>query len=341
MISIELQILKIEGLDPGTICKVFIDNEEVQVKNYQFSISKHGIVHLEFFKGRTDLGGVFFSSELLAQVAYSYVPIYTPAVFIDHIPSDIDPPRVLLIQTASSLETSMLSSKCETICFEESLESFKLKDDSLDKSFYANRPELEYTRKAESKIDPFGENKEFLGKEIKDFRELNQKSTKKERENFEGSEGKLRSEKRMENESWNFSENGGRTGKSEVNTSDVKIIENWNETQNECIQALFSVIKDLEKQRDSLLNCKKPLQNDSFVTLTNKIMQDSLHISKLVKEKNSLTLRVKELEKENRQLKNKNIVNELTIKEVLSRENLLRKEFESKKMIESLTNAKF
>lgn len=287
MLSIELQILKIEGLEPGTICKVFIDNEEVAVKNYQFSIVKHGIVHLEFFKGRQDLGGVFFSSELLTSVAYSYVPIFFPSLYIDSLPSDIDPPRVLLIQTASSLETSMLSSKCETICFEESLESLKIsKDDSIDKSFYSSRPELEYTRKAEAKSEQL----------------LSLNSDEKEKKNCEG----------------------------------IK------KTEESCIDVLLKVIQRLENQRDSLLKPNlKESEKEVNSKLMDKIMQDALQMNKLAKEKNQLFLKVKNLEKENRLLRNKNLQQQLMIQEISSKENLLRKEFESKKLIESLTNRKF
>lgn len=285
MLSIELQILKIEGLEPGTICKVFIDNEEVTVKNYQFSILKHGTVHLEFFKGRQDLGGVFFSSELLASVAYSYVPIYFPSIYIDTLPTDIDPPRVLLIQTASSLETSMLSSKCETICFEESLESFKVsKDDSLDRSYYANKPELEYTRKAEAKLE----------------QSVNLNSLEKKKEIYE----------------------------------DVK------KTEEDCTDVLLNLIQGLENQRDLLLTKSESGQGASSL-LMDKIMQNATQISKLVKEKNQLFLKVKSLEKENRALKNKTLQQLLVIQEISSKENLLRKEFESKKLIDSLTNRKF
>ena len=349
MISIELQILKIEGLDPGTICKVFLDNEEIHVKNYQFSISKHGIVHLEFFKGRNDLGGVFFSSELLSQVAYSYVPIYSPAIFIDRIPNDIDPPRVLLIQTASSLETSMLSSKCETICFEESLESFKGKDDSLDKSFYAYKPELEYTRKAEMKFE-IGENSEgekgdsigkiedkmekiegFFGKqspsgvkkgrENRIFRELAANKTPKEKPEQENSRKSLNINESLE--------------------KDLKVVVNDSSQIKENNFDMMILIEQLERQRDLAIEKKSGQNSMNYSILTNKIMQDSLYISKLVKEKNQLMIRVKELEKENRLLKNKNIIQDLNIKEVISRENLLRKEVDSKRMIDSMTNGKF
>ena len=355
MISIELQILKIEGLDPGTICKVFIDSEEIHVKNYQFSISKHGIVHLEFFKGRNDLGGVFFSSELLSQVAYSYVPIYSPAIYIDRIPNDIDPPRVLLIQTASSLETSMLSSKCETICFEESLESYKGKDDSLDKSFYANKPELEYKRKAEmkfeiadssegekgdsaqkagkgdkvengmEKIEGFFDKKSPTvvkkGRENRIFRELAANKTPKEKPEQENSRKSLIMSESPEKDSKPTGSESGQTKEDSF--------------------GMMMMIEQLERQRDLAIE-KKPGQNSmNYSILTNKIMQDSLYISKLVKEKNQLMIRVKELEKENRVLKNKNIIQDLNIKEVISRENLLRKEVDSKRMIDSMTNGKF
>jgi len=286
MLSIELQILKIEGLEPGTICKVFIDNEEVTVKNYQFSILKHGTVHLEFFKGRQDLGGVFFSSELLASVAYSYVPIYFPSIYIDTLPTDIDPPRVLLIQTASSLETSMLSSKCETICFEESLESFKIsKDDSLDKSYYVNKPELEYTRKAEAKLEQCV----YLN------------SVEKIKENC----------------------------------GEVK------KTEDDCTDVLLNLIQGLENQRDLLLaNSGSVSGQGTNSILMDKIMQDAEQIGKLVKEKNQLYLKVKSLEIENRALKNKTLQQQLVIKEISCKEDLLRKEFESKKQIDSLTNRK-
>ena len=354
MISIELQILKIEGLDPGTICKVFIENEEIQVKNYQFSISKPGIIHLEFFKGRNDLGGVFFSSDLLSQVAYSYVPIYSPAIFIDKIPSDIDPPRVLLIQTASSLETSMLSSKCETICFEESLESFKGKDDSIDRSFYASRPELEYTRKAEKKVD--------IGNSFERERENSEKKDEKKifkEKKFEGfNDGKLLNAPNVR-ESRIFRElAANKTPKSKSETSSrknsnikenpsspldktTKIQEKPLSIKNENNFDMTFIIEQLERQRDLAIEKKKNQETVNYSALTNKIMQDSLFISKLVKEKNQLMIRVKELEKENRMLKNKNIIQDLNIKEITNRENLLRKEFDSKKMIDSLTNVKF
>lgn len=125
MFSTELQILKVEGLDAGTVCKVMLDNVEVPMKNSQFRISRQGVVSLEFSKNKNYQGGVLFSSDLLLNTCYQYIPIYNPAVYIDNFPMDIEPPRVLVIQPGTtSLESSVVSSRCENF-LEESLETTK------------------------------------------------------------------------------------------------------------------------------------------------------------------------------------------------------------------------
>jgi hypothetical protein len=145
MTSIELQILKIEGLESGTVCRVLLDNEELSQKNSHFLLPRHGIITLEFSKNKMYQGGVLFSSDNLCSSGYQYIPIYSPAIFIDNFPADIDPPRVLIIQVSSSLENSITSSRCETVLIEESAETNKNnRQDLLEKQNYGLKLDLDF-----------------------------------------------------------------------------------------------------------------------------------------------------------------------------------------------------
>ncbi|OMJ66961.1 hypothetical protein SteCoe_36009 [Stentor coeruleus] len=119
MLPITIQLLKVEGLENGNTCKIMLNDEEISIKNNIFALEKEGILSIEFFKNKRSLGGVIFSSHLLYEAICQYLPLYTPSIYIDNLPSDIDPPRVLFIQIEQNCDCPLQNSRCETILFED------------------------------------------------------------------------------------------------------------------------------------------------------------------------------------------------------------------------------
>ncbi|OMJ66261.1 hypothetical protein SteCoe_36959 [Stentor coeruleus] len=119
MLPITIQVLKVEGIENGNTCKVMLNDEELAVKNNIFTLEKEGILSIEFFKSKHSLGGVIFSSHLLYGAICQYLPLYIPSIYIDNLPDDIDPPRVLFIQIEQNSDYASQNSRCETILFED------------------------------------------------------------------------------------------------------------------------------------------------------------------------------------------------------------------------------
>ena len=144
----ELQIAKIEGFDKDCNFRVMLDNEELLVKNLQFKIPRNGVISLEVSVNKIIQGGVLFSTDLLQTSSYQYIPLYYPAVYIDNFSLEIGPPRVLVTQPSVSLETSIVSSRCDTFCLEESIDSTKnSKNEIMDRQNNSLKTDIDYLRK--------------------------------------------------------------------------------------------------------------------------------------------------------------------------------------------------
>ena len=285
MSSLELSILKVEGLEAGTFCRVLLDNEELLIKNSHFSIPKQGILSFEFSKNKSFQGGVLFSSDLLATSSYQYIPIYNPSIYIDNFLNEIDAPRFLLIQTMPSLECSVISSRCESNMLEESFETAKMSRFKISEQKNENlKVDLDYFKKLA----------------------LNEKNI------------------------------------SQAKIEDLTMYIEANNFKNLMIQKNKEfVIKDLqtikEKTNSELIDFET---QGLFQILLKKIKEDSLLITELIKEKNELAVKVKELEFENKNIKMDSMKQEILLKGVMIKENSLRKENETKKLFEKLVQSK-
>ena len=286
MLSIELQILKIEGFEQGTTCRVLIDNDEVFIKNSYFKITRHGIITLELIKDQYIQGGVLFSSNLLINASYQYIPIFSPAVYIDNFPLDIGPPRILLIQTSPNLDISPSSSRCETYPLEESLDNTKTnRSDALEKQNFGLKIDLDYLKK----------------------RILNEKNIQNAKlEDFQ------------------------------------TFIETTNLKNSMIIKNKDFIIKDLQNQNAKIDNLyEKNIENQElFNILYKKIEDDSQIIGGLITTKNELLIKIKELEQENKNIKNNYLKQEMKLKMIELKENALRKEIDTKRVFEKLVEGR-
>ena len=102
------------------------------------------------------------------------------------------------------------------------------------------------------------------------------------------------------------------------------------------------IIKDLQNQRDKTSNLyEKNIENQDFVNvLYKKIENDSQKIEELVTTKNELIIKIRELEQENRNIKIDYLKQEMEMKKIISRENMMRKQTEIKRVFEKLAECK-